>query len=212
VIARTFTIALTGGADVIRFDSPPLPAWETFYVIVGTSGAVLVGLQFVVITLLFESRTRASAESIDAFGTPTIVHFVTALLLSAIMTVPWRSLSGLSAALVLCGLGGIAYGLRVVDRARSQTDYKPMREDWLWHALLPLTAYGVIAGSGLFLLAGRSAALFTVGGATLGLVFIGIHNAWDAVTYHVVSVSRSRSNDSENNRAGRESPPSDSRS
>jgi hypothetical protein len=28
-------------------------------------------------------------------------------------------------------------------------------------------------------------ALFGVGGAVLLLLFIGIHNAWDAVTYHV---------------------------
>ena len=28
-------------------------------------------------------------------------------------------------------------------------------------------------------------ALFTVGAATLVLLFVGIHNAWDAVTYHV---------------------------
>ncbi len=26
-------------------------------------------------------------------------------------------------------------------------------------------------------------ALFVIGGAALGLVFIGIHNAWDTVTY-----------------------------
>jgi hypothetical protein len=29
------------------------------------------------------------------------------------------------------------------------------------------------------------AALFGVGAAALLLLFIGIHNAWDAVTYHV---------------------------
>ena len=28
-------------------------------------------------------------------------------------------------------------------------------------------------------------ALFVVGAATLLLLFVGIHNAWDAVTYHV---------------------------
>jgi len=32
---------------------------------------------------------------------------------------------------------------------------------------------------------GGAAALFVVGGAALVLLFIGIHNAWDAVSYHV---------------------------
>ena len=30
-----------------------------------------------------------------------------------------------------------------------------------------------------------SAALFAIGAAALLLLFIGIHNAWDGVTYHV---------------------------
>jgi hypothetical protein len=28
-------------------------------------------------------------------------------------------------------------------------------------------------------------ALFIVGGATLLFLFVGIHNAWDAITYHL---------------------------
>ncbi len=36
----------------------PLRAWETFYVIVGSSAAALTGLQFVVIALIAESRVR----------------------------------------------------------------------------------------------------------------------------------------------------------
>ena len=36
-------------------------AWESFYVIVGSSGGALIGLQFVVITLTAERRHLASA-------------------------------------------------------------------------------------------------------------------------------------------------------
>ena len=38
-----------------------------------------------------------------------------------------------------------------------------------------------------------------IGGATLLLLFIGIHNAWDAVTYHVF-VSRREQRDAERRR------------
>jgi hypothetical protein len=57
------------------------PAWETFYVIVGSAAGSLTGLMFVVIALVANSRT-ASEPQIDAFGTPTVVHFGAALLLS----------------------------------------------------------------------------------------------------------------------------------
>ena len=59
----------------------PLAAWESFYVIVGSSAAALTGLQFVVMTLIAQIRPGSSrGESISAFGTPTVVHFGAALL------------------------------------------------------------------------------------------------------------------------------------
>jgi hypothetical protein len=38
-------------------------------------------------------------------------------------------------------------------------------------------------------------ALFGVGGATLLLLFIGIHNSWDSVAYHVFVVKANMSNE-----------------
>ena len=72
-----------------------LTHWESFYVIVGSSAAALTGLMFVVVALVAESesRRRDAASGIDAFGTPTIVHFCSALLVSAVLSAPWASLS-----------------------------------------------------------------------------------------------------------------------
>ena len=52
----------------------PLTAWESFYVIVGSSAAALIGLQFVVMTLVADSgrRVPADAASINAFGSPSV--------------------------------------------------------------------------------------------------------------------------------------------
>ena len=66
----------------------PLAACESFYVIVGSSAAALTGLQFVVIALVAEIRRRSTTGQIDAFDTPTIVHFAAALLVSSILSAP----------------------------------------------------------------------------------------------------------------------------
>jgi hypothetical protein len=50
-----------------------LTAWENFYVIVGSSAGALIGLQFVVITLISELQIAGVAQASSAFGTPTIV-------------------------------------------------------------------------------------------------------------------------------------------
>jgi hypothetical protein len=161
----------------------PLVAWETFYVIVGSSAAALTGLQFVVIALVAESETRSTERTIAAFGTPTIVHFSAVLLLSAILSAPWHSLANAGLAVGACAAAGVVYALIVVRRARRQTTYKPVFEDWLWHAVLPFIAHAVLVVSAVALARAPARALFQIGAATLLLLFIGIHNAWDTVTY-----------------------------
>jgi hypothetical protein len=177
-----------------------LSAWESFYVIVGSSGGALIGLQFVVITLIAERRHLATPAALSAFGTPTVVHFAGALIISATMSAPWPSLATLPIALGLCGLIGLAYSVIVVRREWRQTSYKPVWQDWLWFALLPFIAYGALVLTALFIRQDVQAALFVVAGCALGLLLIGIHNAWDSVLHIVVS------GDEPQNQRGRRSP------
>jgi hypothetical protein len=163
-----------------------LAGWENFYVIVGSSAGALIGLQFVVITLIADTPiARADAQASGAFSTPSVVHFGAVLFLSAIATVPWSGLTPVAVLWGLLGPFGIAYSVIVARRLRTQTSYKPVGEDWLFHALLPLAAYAALAGSACAAHSHAHLALFLVAAAVLLLLFIGIHNAWDAVTYHV---------------------------
>jgi hypothetical protein len=52
-----------------------LAGWENFYVIVGSAAGALIGLEFVVVTLIADSPTLRVVEGFAAFATPTIVHF-----------------------------------------------------------------------------------------------------------------------------------------
>ena len=51
--------------------------------------------------------------------------------------------------------------------------------------LLPFAAYAILAISAFAARSQVREALFGVAAAALLLLFIGIHNAWAAVTYHV---------------------------
>ena len=160
----------------------PLTAWESFYVIIGTSAAALTGLMFVVIAMISESGTGTSARQMGAFGTPTVVHFCSALLISAIVSAPWQELMHVALMLGFTGAAGVIYGAIVAFRARK-TSYEPVLEDWLFHAVFPLLSYVSIGLAGIVLPRNPEPALFAVGAAAVLLVFIGIHNAWDTVTY-----------------------------
>jgi hypothetical protein len=163
-----------------------LSGWANFYVIVGSSAGALIGLQFVVMALVADMpRTQNQAQAGQAFATPTIVNFGTVLLLSAALSAPWHSLTGAALLWGLVGLGGVVYAILVARRLGTQTVYQPVLEDWLFHAVLPIVAYATLSASALAALFDPAGCLFGVATAALLLLFIGIHNAWDAVTYHI---------------------------
>src|SRR5689334_25125199 len=105
-----------------------LSAWESFYVIVGSSGGALIGLQFVVITLIAENRNVTSSGALAAFGTPTVVHLTGALGISAIMSAPWPGRLPLAVALSIWGIAGVVYSGVVIRRARGPTGDAPVWE------------------------------------------------------------------------------------
>ncbi len=171
---------------MLQAAGPILAGWENFYVIVGSSAAALIGLQFVVIALVKDSRMRTSSGTISAFATPTIVHLASVLVTSAIISAPWPRLLAMSIALALCGLTGISYCAGVILHANRQTEYTTLWQDWLWHMVLPGSAYIALTLAAAFLRASTAGALFGVGAAALGLLLIAIHNAWDTVTFIVL--------------------------
>jgi hypothetical protein len=163
-----------------------LSGWENFYAIVGSAAGALIGLQFVVMTLVANMPiTRSNAHAGDAFTTPTVVHFGVVLLLSAVVCAPWKEIDIVAVLWGLVGLIGAVYVVLVSRRLRLQSVYQAVFEDRLFHVFVPFTAYAMLAVSACATYSHPRPALFLLGTATLLLLFSGIHNAWDIVTYHV---------------------------
>ena len=170
----------------------PLATWQTFYVLIGTAAATLTGLMFVVATLITGGRVRASSpgEAFTTFNTPNVVHFGVALLVAAVLSAPWQALWQVGVLLGLCGLGGVTYVVIVLRRMRRQTDYQPVLEDWLFHTIFPLVSYTALVVAAILLPGHPAPALFVIAAATVLLLFLGIHNAWDNVTYIATELSQ----------------------
>jgi hypothetical protein len=106
------------------------------------------------------------------------------------MSAPWTSPFPISAGIAAFGLGGLGYLVIVLRRARHQTAYQPVWEDWLWHLLLPVVSYAALVAGALLLHAAPRVAQFTIAGAALALLLIAIHNAWDAVVHVIVTSAK----------------------
>ncbi len=174
-----------------------LASWHDFYLVTGTAAAALTALQFVTQSLLGSAAYRSAfgdgdpESGIGAFGTPTVVHFTLALLLSALMCVPWGGPGSLRGSLGVLGAGALVYSGVVLRRARRQRTYVPVAEDWIWHVALPAVAYAAVLLGALTFGGGAPGPLLAVAAATLLLLCIGIHNSWDTVTYLTVQAVRS---------------------
>ena len=171
-----------------------LSQWETFFFLVGSSGAALTGLMFVVISLAADSSQPRTPDTVNAFASPNVIHFVAVFFLSAVLTAPWQQLRNPAHVVGAGAIAGVVYVLIVLRRMlRQQAAYKPVLEDWVWHQVLPMTAYALLFVGAAGLSHDQSWALFLIGAVLLLLLSIGIHNAWDTVTYLVLLRDESQS-------------------
>ena len=153
--------------------------WGNFYVIAGSAAAGLTGLTFVVIALAADAR-RVNTRGLRTFVTPTIVHFGTVLALSAFLSVPHQSLFVLGLGLGIAGAAGVVYSLATAATLRRISGfYTPVFADWLWHAVLPTAAYAGLVLVAFVVARSTEAALEGTAVFSMGLLYVGIHNAWD---------------------------------
>jgi hypothetical protein len=168
-----------------------LADWNSFYVIIGSSAAGLTGLTFVVIALAADTH-RLNTHGLRAFVTPTIVHFGTVLALAAFLSMPHQNVMSLSLGCGVAGITGLIYaGIISVTLYRHMSDYIPVAEDWLWHAILPTLVYAALLATAFLIWHRAEQSLYAIAASSTLLLFIGIHNAWDVA----VSISMRKQKD-----------------
>ena len=170
--------------------STVLLPWIPFYTLIGAAAASLTGLMFVVITLVSTVRGGRTPEGISTFSTPTVVHYASALIISAMLCAPWPTFGTPAVIVGLLGPIGMVYAVVLAVRAHRLDTYEPDVEDWTWYTVLPFLAYLLILVSAIMLVVRPAAAPYVCAFGTLLLEVIGIHNAWDIVTYLAIARQR----------------------
>jgi hypothetical protein len=163
---------------------PALAGWENFYVILGSAAAGLTGLTFVVVALAADAN-MVNLPGLKTFVSPTVIHFSSALWITAMCSVPRQTALSLGVLGLASGILGVAYTLRTMHRMASmdRRDYVPVLQDWLWNGALPLCGYALLSVGGALLWFDPVASGYLIGLSALLLVFIGIHNVWDLAVW-----------------------------
>jgi hypothetical protein len=146
-----------------------LDAWHDFDLLIGTAAATLVGLMFVAASIGASVFTEKDRAAMEAFISPTVVHFSAVLFVAILSLVPsheWATLAGL---LALVGIPGAIYSAN------------------LWLQLFIRRRFNVDIVDRLFVLFRQSAAgLDLLAAAQITLLIAAIRNAWDMMLWIVI--------------------------
>jgi hypothetical protein len=154
--------------------------WHDFYVLLGGAAATLVGLTFVAASIGAGAMTSSHEAGLNAFITPTVVHFAAILGAALLVLVPFASVVGLGTVLFAEGIAGIVYSVSVLLHIRrSEFNASVVFSDRVWYALAPIVAYAVLTGAAAALVMGHGASLALLAGGLGLLLCAGIRNAWD---------------------------------
>src|SRR4051812_39511361 len=155
--------------------------WREFYLLVGSAAAVLIGLIFVVISLMQDrSRSSVLAGSRLYMG-PIVLGVSFVLVLSAAALTPGIGRCAFAAVAGLVALWGLVRGLMSVAGIRRLGDDVHWTDIWFYGAI-PSTLY---LGLGLVALAFWAEwrwAHYGLAAAVTAQLLSAIRNEWDLIT------------------------------
>ena len=104
--------------------------WETFYLMVGSSAVILIGLLFVVITLSSNMEARRAVIGARIYMTPTVYHLGTVVLVSAVALMPGTPPYAMALVVAVPALSGFASGIVAPSRDLPPTAVTRSANRW----------------------------------------------------------------------------------
>jgi len=158
--------------------------WGNFYLLIGGASGGLIGLVFVVITLIRSGESTITLRSASVYMTPIIVHLLTALVLSALATAPALPAPAVGAIIAGIGLCAFICAARVVVMMGIAHSISTAHWTDVWaYGFAPLVGYVIVLGAAVtcWIAPDWTARVLAVG--LVALLSIAVRNAWDLVTW-----------------------------
>lgn len=157
--------------------------WGEFYLLAGSAAAVLIGLIFVVMTLM-QDRPRSSVlTGSKLYMGPVVLQVSFVMVLSAAALVPGitRHAFALTCAVVAVW-GGVRGVMSALGIAAIRDPEVHWTDKWFYGAM-PTALYVALAVIAWAFWSGQPWAAIGVAVVSTGLLLLGIRNEWDLVTW-----------------------------
>jgi len=158
--------------------------WGEFYLLAGSAAAVLIGLIFVVVTLM-QDRPRSSVlNGSKLYMGPVVLHVSFVLVLSAAALTPGLSGVAFAAVAAAVALWGLLRGVNsALGIAKLTGPDKAHWTDVWFYGIIPIGLYLALAGVAWAFWTGQDFAVNGVAAVITGMLLVSIRNEWDLVTW-----------------------------
>jgi len=158
--------------------------WQSFYQMTGGIAATLIGLLFIVVSLLAGRPRSAVMQGARLFTTPTLFNLVSVLAISAIALVPDGADS--YHGVMMCGWGVASLTYLVTRTAGLRAISEPTHWSDRWcYGYAPTAIYLALTVASLAICAALPHAVALVAICLVTLLLVTIRNAWDLITWLV---------------------------
>ena len=159
--------------------------WADFFLLAGSAAAVLIGLIFVVMTLM-QDRPRSSVlAGSRLYMGPVVLHMSLVLVLSGAALVPRIAPDEFATVAAVVALAGAVRGVMVTVGIRrlAFSEDPPHWSDMWFYGAIPAALYVILAIAALGVAGTQVWARDAVAGVIVALLLVGIRNEWDLVTW-----------------------------
>jgi len=158
--------------------------WDSFYLLIGGASGGLIGLVFIVVTLIRGVDAQVSLRNASVYMSPIVLNLSAVLVLSALATAPEVPAAAAGAAIAAAALVGLVAAGRVILMLGPTKAIRASHWTDIW-------AYGVGPGVAFLVIAAAAAAVWAAPAWAARVLAIGlvalllsaIRNAWDLVTW-----------------------------
>lgn len=158
--------------------------WGEFYLLVGSAAAVLIGLIFVVVTLMQDKPRSTILTGSKLYMGPTVLKVSFVLVLSAAALVPEITAREIAIVCAVVAVWGMARGVQsIVGIRRADHDVAPHWSDVWCYGVIPTIIFAMLAGVAAAFWNGLEWARYGLATVITALLLIGIRNEWDLVTW-----------------------------
>lgn len=158
--------------------------WDSFYLLVGGAAGALIGLLFIVVTLIHGSDAELKLRAASVYMTPTVAHLAMVLLLSALSTAPGIPIHPTGVIFGGCALVCLAFTARALFMFVTKAVQASHWSDLWGYGVLPFAAcLGLAAAVAAIWWAPAAVAARGIAASVVFLLLIAIRNAWDLVTW-----------------------------